>query len=897
MKSLFALPKALLICTAVLVVVVGFCLYLALGGNRQAPPQLPLQVWLLSDAAVQTPQQAQQAEPARWQLLDDPARQLGYGLGTLWFRLMLEPRDGYAIVLDAPFLDEVDFYLLTPAGQVQQQIHTGDQRPFAQRQLAVSSFMLPVDWQAQQFQLLVRLRNAGLSYLPVRYVEQAPALQQAARQQLLQSFFLGILAFAALLAVLLAAVTRQHSLHLFSGLLLCIAAVQAELNGLPFQWLWPQAPQFNLLVEWGLPLAVLCCSGFVSRYFALPAGGLRRVFQTLMALSLLLLAATLISNLLQSYVWQSQLKQYAVYLMQACVLATLGTGGWMLTSQRHKAVLFLLPMSVLMLSIVLAALRVMGLIGESAFSRSVLELGTTLAAVLMTSSLVLGIYLEKARQARVQRALLERNAQLSKLQQQELNRSKIAPFYGLGSRLALAELLNYELQQGRPRYRLLLLEFQQYSRIEAVLGRRQSAAVVNAYVDSLGVLCQRYGTAVVSLGAERHQTVFALAADRFALLVQHTDFVQVLTGIRKLMYQKFTVDGFTPDLKPHYASVIVSAEFGQDAEELIAHASLALTYVQKTAGHLSYQHKLGADSRQRLTLVAALAHAASNGQFSLLFQPLWSVSKQQPCGFEAFIRWQHPQSGPVSPAVFIPLAEEAGLMSTITAWVYKEVRKGQNQLWEQQVQLPLSMNLSAQDLQDPALIHRILAHEQKYAPAQRIKFELAESALAPDAPAVQKSLQLLKQAGTTLVMDDFGAGQSMLTKLGHLPISEIKIDMALLSMLDTHREQLLVGAIKLGKALNMTVICEGVEHQRQLDFLTFNGIDAVQGYLIARPMPATEIRRWLQQQSTATGAVSAAETAVAIPLASAAEAGLESGFDTGLDTGLEAALQTIRQNA
>ncbi|MDZ7870808.1 MAG: EAL domain-containing protein [Rheinheimera sp.] len=858
MKSLFALPKALLICSAVLVVVVGLCLYLALGGNRQAPQQLPLQVWLLQDSAVQTPQQAQQASPAQWQLLADPANQLGYGLGTLWFRLVLEPRAGYAIALDAPFLDEVDFYLLAPDGQLLRQIQTGDQRPFAQRQVPVSSFVFPIDGVTQPVQLLVRLRNAGLSYLPVRYVEQAPAIQQAARQQMLQSFFLGILAFAALLAILLAVVTRQHSLHLFSGLLLCIAAVQAELNGLPFQWLWPQAPQWNQLVEWGLPLAVICCCGFVSRYFVLPPGGLRRLFQGLIALSVLLLLATLISTLLQSYVWQSQLKQYAVYLMQACVLATLGTGGWMLRSQRHKAVLFLLPMSVLMLSIVLAALRVMGLIAESAFSRSVLELGTTLAAVLMTSSLVLGIYLEKARQAQVQQALLERNEQLSKLQQQELNRSKIAPFYGLGSRLALVELLRYELQQHRSRYRLLLLEFQQYSRIEAVLGRRQSTAIVNAYVDSLLVLCQRHGTAVVSLGVERHQTLFSLATDRFALLVQQSDFVPVLTGIRKLLHQKFTVDGFTPDLKPHYASVTVSSEFGQDAEELIAHAALAITYVQKTAGHLSYQHQLGADSRQRLAMVAGLAHAANAGQFSLLFQPLLQISTQQPCGAEAFIRWQHPQLGPVSPAVFIPLAEEAGLMSTITAWVYKEVRKVQNQLLEQQIQLPISMNLSAQDLENPALINSILQHEQKYASAQRIKFELAESALAPDLPAVQKSLQLLKQAGSTLVMDDFGAGQSMLTKLGNLPVSELKIDMALLTMLDTHREQLLAGAIKLGKALDMTVICEGVEHQHQLDFLILNGIDAVQGYLIARPMPAAELPRWLtkHQTSATTSALS-----------------------------------------
>ena len=219
MKVAFGLPKVLLICSAVLIAVVSLCLYLALGGSRDNPAHQPVQVWLLQDEAVQSPQQARQIPAKHWQLLADPTRQLGYGLGTLWFRLVFEPRDGYVLALDAPFLDEVDFYLLTPDDQLLQQMQTGDQRPFAQRRLPASSMMFPVQasWQSAQAEVYVRMRNVGLSYLPIRYVEQDAALKQATRQQMLHSFFLGILLFAALLAVLLATVTRQHSLHLFSG--------------------------------------------------------------------------------------------------------------------------------------------------------------------------------------------------------------------------------------------------------------------------------------------------------------------------------------------------------------------------------------------------------------------------------------------------------------------------------------------------------------------------------------------------------------------------------------------------------------------------------------------------------------------------------------------------------
>lgn len=824
------------------------CVLLALGASRQ-PASLPVQVQLLDDPAVMTPQQAMAAPAGRWQALENPAAPLGYGRGQLWFAVSFTPEPGYVLKLDAPFLDQVDFYLLRPSGEMVRQVLTGDQRSFVSRELPASAYLLGVDatWQQQQLRLFIRVYNVGQTVLPLQYLPIAAALEQASRLQVLQSFFLGLMLFAAMMTTLGAVVTRQYHLALFAGLLLCIAAVQAEMAGFFFQWLWPTAPGLNHLTEWAIPLAVWCCAGFVLRYFMLSNSGWRLPLLALQTLAIALLLLNLLLSILPNDYWRAMNKQAAVYLMQCCVVLTLLAGCLMLRRQTQRALLFLLPMSVLLSSVVLTALRVLGVLPDSAWARVVFELGSTMAGLLMSSNLLVGMYLEKARQTRTQQLLLERHQQLSQLQQKELERSRVAPFYRLGSRLALAELLHNELAQQRQQYRLLLIEFQQFDRIEAVLGRQQTADVVNAYVDSLLVLCQRHGTAVVSLGDERHQTLFALSANRLALLVLQQRFVAVLGGIRKLLHHKFTVAGLTPDLNPHYASVLIEPTQGQDAEELLAHAALALTYVDSTAGHVAYQLQFSAQSRQRLALLAALAHAVSRGQFSLVYQPVQALDGSGRFqAAEAFIRWQHPQFGPVSPAVFIPLAEEAGLISGITAWVYKEVRRSQNQLAEQGSAIPLSMNLSGLDLQNPALLAEILRHETKYPPALRIRFELAESALAPDSSAVQKSLQLFKQAGSYLVMDDFGAGQSMLTKLGSLPLSALKVDMTLLTMLDTHREALLSGTIRFGKALGMALICEGVETERQLEFLTIHGADGAQGYLIARPMPMSELLKFLQ---------------------------------------------------
>jgi EAL domain-containing protein (putative c-di-GMP-specific phosphodiesterase class I)/GGDEF domain-containing protein len=846
-RSSFGLVLSAILITVVLVLLNS----LAVLSYHRGVASLPLQIQVLQDEAVANPQQALQQADNRWQLLEEPERPLGYGLGALWFRLQFTPTKDYALVLDAPYLDDVQFFVLSQSGQVLQKIHTGDGQPYANRVVKTASLVLPIDpaWLGQPITVLVRSYNVGNALFPMRYVDLTQQLSLEQQRQVLHGFYLGVMIFAALLGVLLALVTQQYNLSLFSALILCIAAVQAEINGFTFQWLWPTHPQYNKLVDWCLPLAIYCCSGFIRHYF-----DFRRpqksfwLFIAFEIIAVFMLLATAILQLLPNYHWQSELKQVAVYLMQLCVCCTLFISCLMIQRQPRKAALFLLPMSVLLISIVLAALRVTGVIAESALTLVALELGTTLAAILMTSSLVLNIYLEKAAITRTQQALLERNQQLSRLQQLELQRSKIAPFYGLGSRLALTELLAAQLETKHIRYRLLLVDLQNFDNIEAIVGREKTAEIVEAYLGSLLLFCTRHAPAVVSLGAERYQTVFALSQHKFALLVQESAFVNILTNLRRLLNQKFTIDGLSPDFKPRYASVSVSAELANSAEDLIAHAALALTSVQKPAGHLAYQPKLAAESRERLALLTELSAALARQQFHLLFQPVQDLNAQKVCSVEAFIRWTHPQLGAVSPAVFIPLAEEAGLICNITAWVYKEVRKIQNQLHEMGYRIPISMNLSALDLENTTLISSMLQHELKYPPAERMQFELAESAMTPDSVAALKSLELFSKAQTGLIMDDFGAGQSMLTKLGSLPIRELKMDMALLSMLGTQKENLLAGAIRLGKSMDLRVICEGVEHQRQLDFLTLHDVDAVQGYFIARPMPWPELQLWLKQE-------------------------------------------------
>lgn len=807
----------------------------------------PVELFMLQDPAVQTPQQAYAA--TSYQPITDPSKILGYGMGSVWFRLQLSPQAGYVLDIAAPFLDQVNFYQLDAHGNVIASVETGDSRPWQSRDVPSSHLVFTVDPQAQHW--LLNVHNVGSTFVPVRYVDAEQLAEQVQERQLLQAFFFGILLIAALVTFAFSWVSGDVSLSWFALLVVAIMAVQAELQGFATQWLWPNEPALNHLIDFGIPLALLACSGFVMGYFRFAQGSLgRQLFVAMQGVALLALVMMSVFVLLDAYLLQSQLKQLNVWLMQGYMLTCMLTGVWQLVRQGARAWQFLIPMVVLFSSVTLAIAQVLDWWPEQGVTAVSLELGATLAAILMAFSLVLRQYVAKDRLARTHKVLLDRNLQISQLQQAELTRNKISPFYGLGSRIALVELLTTQLESRTSRYRLLLIEWQSYDRLEGVLGRQKTQQILQTYLGHLHHYCVRHATGLVSLGPEIHQTLYALSHDKIALLILESEFARVLNSLRRLLHQQYRIDGLAPNFRPRYASILIGPEQATHAEELIARASLALSYVQRDAGHISYQSSFTDDSRQRLQILSDLTKAIQTQQLELVYQPIQELNSRQVIAVEAFLRWQHPTLGAMAPATFLPLAEEGGLISMITAWVYKEARRMANELQQQGIQVALSINLSGQDLQNPRLIGQILQHELQYPLAHRLWLEVAESAVDTHLPTVQRSIKLLKQTQTHLLMDDFGAGQSMLSKLSHLPLKAIKLDMALLSMLSSQKESILAGAIEFGRKLGLQVICEGVETQAQLNFILLHNVDAAQGYLLARPMRAEQLQHWLAAQQS-----------------------------------------------
>lgn len=288
---------------------------------------------------------------------------------------------------------------------------------------------------------------------------------------------------------------------------------------------------------------------------------------------------------------------------------------------------------------------------------------------------------------------------------------------------------------------------------------------------------------------------------------------------------------------------------GHDGASLLANAGAALFRAkQKSRGTISlYQPEMDQQIRDRRVLHQDLSMAIKNGELSLAFQPQGiarnSVAESEIIGFEALARWQHPVRGQVSPAEFIPIAEESGLIVEMGEWILRQVCR-EAASWPKPLQV--AVNLSpAQFMHGDVvgLVHSILI-ETGLAPG-RLELEITEGVLIEDFDRGLALLRRLKALGVRISMDDFGSGYSSLSYLQAFPFDKIKIDRAFIMNLGRNPQSAAIvrAVIDLGHGLEMSIIAEGVETIDQLTFLAREGCDGVQGYLLGKPLPIGQYAR------------------------------------------------------
>ncbi|MBE6449799.1 MAG: EAL domain-containing protein [Alphaproteobacteria bacterium] len=302
--------------------------------------------------------------------------------------------------------------------------------------------------------------------------------------------------------------------------------------------------------------------------------------------------------------------------------------------------------------------------------------------------------------------------------------------------------------------------------------------------------------------------------------------------------------------------IALSPTDAQNAEKLVNYADMAL-FKAKAAGintYFFFSQEMNQEMEERLALERDMRRAIAKKQFFLDFQPQLDLKTQKVTGFEALVRWRHPEKGLILPSLFISVAEDTGLITNLCEYVM-ELAFDQIKKWNRLGlgRLTMAINLSAAQFKDEKLISTIKnLIKSKKVQNSMLEFEITESLLMKDAKQANEILSQLSELGIRVAVDDFGTGYSSLSYLSKFPVDKLKIDRSFVRDLETNRDnvEIIKAIISLGHALNLEVIAEGCENQEQLDLLCQLGCDSVQGFYIARPLSCQDALAFLKEKNT-----------------------------------------------
>ncbi|HEV2608825.1 MAG TPA: EAL domain-containing protein [Noviherbaspirillum sp.] len=414
-----------------------------------------------------------------------------------------------------------------------------------------------------------------------------------------------------------------------------------------------------------------------------------------------------------------------------------------------------------------------------------------------------------------------------------------------------------QAQRHNKRMAVLFIDLDRFKSVNDSLGHDAGDRLLQEMSGRISACMQAED--VIALGADRH-FVARLGGDEFVVLIEEVPdsgrIGQIAQKILSAMVREHALDGQPVQIT---ASIGISLfpEDGRNGFTLMKHADMAM-YRAKQSGKNMFQFyspQIDSHSTQLLAMEIALRRAIEAGELALHYQPKVDAGTGAITGMEALVRWKHPDLGLVSPAHFIPLAEETGLIVPLSKWVLTEACR-QNKSWQRQglPALRIAVNLSPRQFSDENLAAetaRVLK-DAGMDPAL-LELEITESMMMYDTERTVRILSEIRNMGIRIAIDDFGIGYSSLSHLKQFQVDIIKIDRSFIRDIPHDQADAAIAhaIIAMGKSLKATVVAEGVETVAQLNFLRERGCDEIQGYYFGRPLPADDFARLLKQNSEA----------------------------------------------
>ncbi len=420
---------------------------------------------------------------------------------------------------------------------------------------------------------------------------------------------------------------------------------------------------------------------------------------------------------------------------------------------------------------------------------------------------------------------------------------------GLANRLLFRERLDRALiraDRSKSLVALFVIDLDRFKNINESLGHDAGDQLLIKVASRLQE-CTREGDTIARLGG-----------DEFTIIMEDVksvdDAVKIADGVLSFMKKKFNIQSNEVFVTPSIGITIYPVD-DTHAEHLLINADSAM-YEAKESGRNCYRFytsNMNSHLIAQMNMEAKLRRAIERKEFVLHYQPKFNVNSKELIGAEALIRWEDPDEGMISPAVFIPLAEETGLIGSITDWVMEEACR-QNSEWQQQDYEPIRMavNLSPKQFNQEDIATRIFNQIICSALAPKyVELEITEGALVEDVEKSNEILIELKKRGVHISIDDFGTGYSSLSYLKKFPLDTLKIDQSFVrDLLQDPDDAAIVSAIiAMAKSLRFNVIAEGVETVEQLNYLAAKGCNEVQGYFLGKPVPAKEFTDFLVKKT------------------------------------------------
>lgn len=410
------------------------------------------------------------------------------------------------------------------------------------------------------------------------------------------------------------------------------------------------------------------------------------------------------------------------------------------------------------------------------------------------------------------------------------------PLTGLANREQFLQHLRQTIasrERGGGQLAVLVVEFDRFGITHETLG----AAAVEQILQQTA----RRLAGIIRAG----DTVARLERDAFAIVQLGTEQASATAALADRIIAELSLPFPLQETPATMTACVGIALYPSDATnpmELLRHATLALRQAKRDGRGrwCLFEPAMDLQLRRKRGLESDLRLALKTGQFSLHYQPFVAIRTGEITGYEALLRWDHPEKGRIPPSDFVPLAEECGLIVPIGSWVL-ETACAEAASWEEAA--IISVNLSPAQFIQPGIVDTVASVLRRTGlPPERLELEITEGTLMDDTRNALRILTALKALGVKIAMDDFGTGYSSLSYLRKFPFDKIKIDRSFISDVenDTEAEIIVHAIIAMGRSLRLDVTAEGVETQRQLEMLRDHGCNFAQGYLLGRPSPADQ---------------------------------------------------------